>query len=225
MSMPSRDLVVFDLDGTLIDTAPDLARIMNAILTREGLAALDPDSVRQMVGSGARALMERGLAAAGIAPDDSLLDRLVYEFIEIYQGDIAIDSRPYPGMVDALDRLRARGARLAVCTNKPERLSRLLLAHFDLDDRFAAVVGGDTLARRKPDPDPLIEVIARARGAPGRTVLVGDSITDIKTARAAGVPVIGVSFGYTEIAMKHLGADAVIDHFDELDAALVAVRS
>jgi len=223
--MPSRDLVVFDLDGTLIDTAPDLARIMNAILTREGLAALDPESVRQMVGRGARALLEHGLAAAGIAPDDSLLDRLVYEFIDIYQGDIAIDSRPYPGMVDALDRLRARGARLAVCTNKPERLSRLLLAHFDLDDRFAAVVGGDTLARRKPDPDPLIEVIARVRSAPGRTVLVGDSIIDIKTARAAGVPVIGVSFGYTEIAMKDLGADAVIDHFDELDAALMAVRS
>jgi len=218
--MPSKSLVVFDLDGTLVDTAPDLSAAMNVILSREGLGELAPASVRLMVGRGARVLMERGLEAAGIVPDSARLDRLVDEFLAVYEQRIALESRPFPGAIEAVEALASNGARLAICTNKPERLSELLLGELGIREHFVSLIGGDSLMRRKPFAEPLLEAIARAGCTPAETVMVGDSVTDIQTARAAGVRVVGVSFGYSETAMADLGADAVIDHFDELGPAL-----
>ena len=218
--MPSENLVVFDLDGTLVDTAPDLAATMNEVLAREGVGELDPASVRMMVGRGARALIERGLAAAGVGADEDRLERLVTDFLGIYQQRLAVESEPYPGVLEALEALRSSGTLLAVCTNKPMHLSDILLREVGLREQFSALVGGDSLARRKPHPDPLVEAIKRAGGAPEGTVMVGDSITDIETARAVGVPVIGVSFGYTERPMSELHPDRIISHFDQLEAAL-----
>jgi phosphoglycolate phosphatase len=222
--MPSKSLVVFDLDGTLVDTAPDLAATMNVILSREGLGELAPASVRLMVGRGARVLMERGLDAAGVVPDTARLDRLVVDFLAVYEQRIALESRPFPGAVEAVEALVGNGALLAICTNKPERLSKLLLAELGLGEHFVSLIGGDSLTRRKPYAEPLLEAIARAGCTPAETVMVGDSVTDIQTARAAGVPVVGVSFGYSETPMGELGADAVIDHFDELSPAIAKLR-
>ncbi len=218
--MPSKNLVVFDLDGTLVDTAPDLAATMNIILAREGLEKLDPSSVRLMIGRGARALMERGLEVAGVEPTPPLLERLVADFLTVYEDRVAIESLPYPGVISALEALQASDTLLAVCTNKPAHLSEILLTELGLRGHFSALIGGDSLPRRKPHPDPLLEVISRAGGIPQKTAMVGDSIADIDTARAVGVPVIGVSFGYTETPMVELRPDRMINHFDQLPAAL-----
>jgi phosphoglycolate phosphatase len=177
-----------------------------------------------MVGRGARVLMERGLDAAGVVPDTARLDRLVVDFLAVYEQRIALESRPFPGAVEAVEALVGNGALLAICTNKPERLSKLLLAELGLGEHFVSLIGGDSLTRRKPYAEPLLEAIARAGCTPAETVMVGDSVTDIQTARAAGVPVVGVSFGYSETPMGELGADAVIDHFDELSPAIAKLR-
>jgi phosphoglycolate phosphatase len=211
------DVVAFDLDGTLADTAPDLAASLNHALAALGRPTVPPESVRHLVGHGARALLRRGLATSGPAPEE-LVDRGYPIFIDFYAANICDGSRPYAGAEEALDRLRAEGARLALCTNKPERLTRLLLAALGWSDRFDSVVGGDTLPVRKPDPAPLHEAIARAGG--GRAVFVGDSITDADTARAGGTPFVAVSFGFRDRPVEALGADAVIDEFARLAETL-----
>jgi phosphoglycolate phosphatase len=211
------DVVAFDLDGTLADTAPDLAASLNHALGALGRPNVPPESVRHLVGHGARALLRRGLATSGPAPE-GLVDQGYPIFIDFYAAHICDGTRPYAGVEAALDGLRAVGAKLALCTNKPERLTHLLLDALGWAQRFDAVVGGDTLAVCKPDPAPLHEAIARAGG--GRAAFVGDSITDADTARAAGFPFVAVSFGFRDRPVEALGADAVIDDFARLAETL-----
>ncbi|MFL6863021.1 MAG: phosphoglycolate phosphatase [Allosphingosinicella sp.] len=215
------DTIAFDLDGTLADTAPDLAAVLNHVLRELGRPQVPPDSVRHLVGHGARALLRRGLAQSGEAPEE-LVEAGFPLYLDYYAANICVGTRPYPGVEAALDGLKAQGARLAICTNKIERLTHLLLGALGWADRFDAVVGGDTLAVRKPDPAPLHEAIARAGG--GRAAFVGDSITDADTARAAGLPFVAVSFGFSDRPARELGADALIDHFDALADALASLR-
>ncbi len=205
--------VVFDLDGTLVDTAPDLTNALNDVLTRRGHAAVPAEVVRTAVGLGARAMIEEGLRQTA-AKDD--IEAMLVEFLEHYDANIAAESRPFPGAVAALETLQSAGARLAVCTNKRERLSHKLLAALGLDRYFQAIAGRDTFAVAKPDPGHLTQVIVLAGGKLARAIMVGDSEVDLRTARSASVPVVLVSFGYAPQPPHEFAPDAVIDHFDEL---------
>jgi phosphoglycolate phosphatase len=218
-------LLVLDLDGTLVDTAGDLIATLNAVLAAEGLPPAAPAAVARMIGHGARAMLATALRAHGSEPEGGRLDTLTARFIDHYAGHLADSSRPFPGAVEALDRFRDAGWRLAVCTNKFERLSRSLLEQLALADRFAVIAGQDTFAHRKPDPRHLSETIAAAGGDPRSSVMVGDSDVDVRTAQAAGVPVVAVGFGYSPLPVRQLGADIVIDRFDDLfDAAAGLLR-
>jgi phosphoglycolate phosphatase len=217
--------LVFDLDGTLVDTAGDIIATLNTVLAAEGLAPLAPETAITMVGHGSRVLLESALKANGIETASDRVDNLVALFLDHYARHIADESRAFPGAVAALDRFAADGWRLAVCTNKFEGLSRQLLGALDLLDRFVAVTGQDTFGVRKPDPRHLIETIRLAGGRVENAVMVGDSIVDVDTAKAAGVPVIAVAFGYSAIPVNELGADRVIGHFDELFEAVRGLRA
>lgn len=216
------DTVAFDLDGTLVDSARDLAASLNHTLAVLGRPAVPVESVRDLIGHGAKALLRKGLATSGAAPE-ALVEQAYPVFIDFYAAHICDGTTPYPALDGALDALRAHGARLAICTNKPERLTQLLLDALGWQGRFDAVVGGDTLPVRKPDPAPLHEAIARAGG--GRAAFVGDSITDADTARAAGLPFVATSFGFSDRPVADLGADATIDSYEELVPALAALSS
>jgi phosphoglycolate phosphatase len=206
------DVVAFDLDGTLADTAPDLAAALNHTLTALGRPTVDPESVRHLVGHGARALLRKALG------DEALVEQGLSLYLDFYAANICVGTRVYPALEAALDALAARGVKLAICTNKPERLTHSLIAALGWQGRFAAIVGADTLAVRKPDPLPLHEAIARAGG--GRAAFVGDSITDADTAKAAGVPFVAVSFGFSDRPVEQLGADALIDSYADLVGTL-----
>jgi phosphoglycolate phosphatase len=222
--MPS-PTIVFDLDGTLIDTAPDLIDMLNVILARHDVNAVAFGEARTMIGAGVKPLLERALLTRGIALAPEALDALYGEYVQLYAAHIADRSRPFPGLEKALDTLAAQGCRFAVCTNKLEWLSVRLLDALGMSRRFAAIVGQDTFGVRKPDPEILRRTIERAGGAIARAVMVGDSMTDVATARNAGVPVIAVDFGYTEIPPAEFGADRLISHFDALPAAIAALRA
>jgi phosphoglycolate phosphatase len=212
--------VVFDLDGTLVDTAPDLVATLNDIFAREGLPPVAYDAARNMVGGGARLMIERGLTAECRQLPKTEVDRLVREFIDYYAEHIADHSRPFPGLTEALDVLAARGCRFAVCTNKLEWLSVRLLDALGLSARFVAICGADTFGMQKPNPELLRRTIARAGGQIDAAVMVGDSISDIATARAAGTPVIAVDYGYTETPVGELGPDRVIGALRDLPEAV-----
>jgi phosphoglycolate phosphatase len=218
--MAASSLIVFDLDGTLVDTAPDLITALNHVLAREGLPAVPLASARNMIGAGARKLIERGLEAEGrtVTMDD--LDRMTADFIAFYADHIADASRPFEGLEGALDELASRGHRLAVCTNKLEWLSRRLLDTLGLTDRFAAICGADTFGVSKPDPAILRQTVAKAGGAVASSIMVGDSGNDIGVARRAGMPVIGVSFGYTDVPLAELKPDRLIHHMRDLAQAV-----
>ncbi len=211
--------IAFDLDGTLVDTAPDLIGTLNYILAEHGHDGLPLEAARTIVGHGARAMLTRGFAAAGETLAADRMDRLFERFIDLYVGRIAMASRPFPGVIDALDDLERAGARFAVCTNKRTDLSLALLDALDLTRRFAAVVGPDLAGAAKPDPRHLAFAVEAAGGGLGRALMVGDASTDTEAAKAARVPVIAVSFGYSDVPAADLGADALIDHFGELPAA------
>ena len=215
--------IVFDLDGTLVDTAPDLINALNFVLNREGLPAVPMKSARSMIGAGARKLLERGLEVDGrhVSPGD--LDRLTSDFIDYYAAHIADQSRPFEGLEGALDNLSARGCRLAVCTNKLEWLSKLLLDELGLSSRFSAICGADTFGVSKPDPAILQQTVARAGGRLASTVMVGDAGTDVGVARRANVPVIGVDFGYTDVPMADLEPDRLIGHMRDLPEAVASL--
>jgi phosphoglycolate phosphatase len=223
--MTSARTIVFDLDGTLVDTAPDLIGALNFIMDREGLPPVPLHSARNMIGAGARKLIERGLELEGRAatPDD--VARLTGDFIDYYAAHIADASQPFEGLESALDDLGARGYRFAVCTNKLEWLSKLLLDRLGLSSRFAAICGADTFGVSKPDPAILRQTVARAGGQLSSTIMVGDAGPDIGVARRAGVPVIGVEFGYTEVPIADLKPDRVIGHMRQLPAAVESLMS
>ena len=222
--MTSSPTIVFDLDGTLVDTAPDLISALNVVLDREGLPPVPLHAARNMIGAGARKLIERGLEAEGRAMTVKELDRMTADFIAYYGEHIADASRPFEGLESALDDLAASGCRLAVCTNKLEWLSKRLLDQLGLTSRFAAICGADTFGVSKPDPVILQQTVARAGGEIASTIMVGDAGTDIGVARRAGVPVIGVSFGYTDVPIAELNPDRLIHHMRDLPAAVGALN-
>jgi len=211
--------IAFDLDRTLVDTAPDLVGTLNTVLVQEGLPALPMEAVRMMIGRGARVMLDRGFATAGEPLEPSRSDALMDRFIDIYLARIARESLPFPGVAEALAHLRGAGARLSVCTNKPTNLSIALLDALDLSRWFDAIVGRDIAPAAKPDARHLFAAVEQAGGHRGRALLVGDSETDIHTARNAGLPVVAVTFGYTEIPCADLNPDALIDSFAELPSA------
>jgi phosphoglycolate phosphatase len=215
--------IVFDLDGTLVDTAPDLIGSLNVLLAGEGLDPIDPAVGRTMIGGGVKPLIERGLARQGRAFTPAHLDELYAVYVAHYAEHIADLSRPFPGVENALDALAARHDRLAVCTNKLAWLAVRLLERLGLAQRFDAICGQDTFRVRKPDPEVLRLTIEAAGGTLADAVMVGDSANDIRTAHAAGVPVVAVDYGYTEVPVAELGPDRVISHFDALPAALEAL--
>lgn len=215
MTTKSFEIVGFDLDGTLVDSSGDLTAAVNDTLAAAGRAPLTVAQVKTMVGGGAKHMLKQGLEATGGIDEDAF--RPLYKRMLAYYGDhLSVHTRPFPGAIAALDALAERGVRVAVCTNKFESFATRLLTDLGLIDRFACIVGGDTLGPglSKPDRAPIDEMIRRAGG--GRTAFVGDSIYDIMAARNAGIPGIAVSFGFLLEPVDQMGADAVIDSFDEL---------
>src|SRR5258705_3932401 len=212
--------VVFDLDGTLVDTAPDLISALNFVLDREGMPPVPLKSARNMIGAGARKLIERGLELEGCTMSTDDVDRLMRDFIDYYAAHIADASRPFEGLEAALNELEAQGYRFAVCTNKLEWLSKRLLDQLGLSGRFGAICGADTFGVAKPDPVILQQTVARAGGQLATTIMVGDAGPDVGVARRAGIPVIGVEFGYTDVPIAELKPDLVIGHMSELPAAV-----
>jgi phosphoglycolate phosphatase len=211
--------IAFDLDGTLVDTAPDLIGALNVVLGERGLPLTPLASARILVGKGARALIARGFALAGEPLRDEEIGGLVARFIEAYQARIASESRPFDGLEQALTELAEAGARLCVCTNKRTDLSLALLDALQLTHRFASVTGADKAPRPKPDPSHFLAAIDQAEGDPRRALMVGDSDNDVRSAQAAGAPVVVVDFGYTDTPACELGAEALISAFADLPGA------
>ena len=220
LEAPPFEAVVFDLDGTLVDTAPDLHAHLNELLLELGRPGIGLATIRPLIGDGARALIERGLAASGGVPATADLDALFLEFLTRYTARPLRFGAAYDGVSGALDALQDAGVRLGLCTNKAQAPTDRLLAELDLARYFGAAIGGDALPVRKPDAGHLRAVLERLGVAASRAAMVGDSQTDLLAARAAGLPCVLVSFGYTRVAARELGAEAVIDHMDELGAAL-----
>ena len=212
----TRPIIVFDLDGTLIDTAPDLLDSLNHSLAVGELPPVDATGFKRFVGHGGRVMIERAYAARQktLSTDDH--DRLLGLFMEHYTQNIPGKSRPYPGVLEAIARFEAAGYLIAVCTNKYEAHSLQLIEALGLTRHFTAICGQDTFPFRKPDPRHLFETIALAGGDRNRALMVGDSQTDIDTAKAAGIPVVAVDFGYTDRHVSEFEPSKVISHFDEL---------
>ena len=217
----ARPVAVFDLDGTLVDTAPDLAASLNHCLVTRGLAPVPLDRVRPYAGHGARVMLETAFAWAGHTADESELAAEIARFHGYYRAHITDLSIVYDGTREALDRLGDAGFLLAVCTNKTQALSNALLRALDLHDRFAAVCGSDTFHRRKPDPVHLIGTIARAGSSVHRAIMIGDTQTDVDAAWAAGIPSVVVDFGYDAGQTALARADAVLSSFSDLDATVL----
>ncbi|MNL03665.1 Phosphoglycolate phosphatase, chromosomal [compost metagenome] len=215
--------IAFDLDGTLVESAPDLIGAMNAILIAEGLAPRAYDDARPFISRGARWLLQWGLAGAGVQEPAARAAALFCRFIDHYSEHIADESQPFPGVIDAMKVLRAGGAKLVVCTNKPTGLSISLLTRLGMAELFDAVVGIDAVTAAKPEAAHLIEAVAAVGGDPARTVMVGDADTDAGAARAAGTPLILVDFGYTETPAAELAPDILLHHFDDLADACAAL--
>jgi len=221
--MTSKPTILFDLDGTLADTALDLTHTMNVLLERHGRQPVPHARVRGMVGGGARKIMQRGFEATGAPASEALLDQLFDEFLAYYGAHLADHTRVFDGVVPVLEALTRRGAKLGVVTNKVEHLSREVLALLGLARFFPVVIGGDTLPVKKPDPAPVLEAIRQLGGDRAHAVMVGDSPFDIDAARNAAIPSIAVSFGYTDVPPHEMGADQLIDHYDAFLQALNAV--
>lgn len=216
-------IVGFDLDGTLLDTHGDLAAAVNHTIALEGRSPINPAEVRHLVGGGSRKMLERALEVSGGAVTGARFEVLYPALIDFYERHIAVHTRLFPGGEAMLDGLAARGVKIALVTNKLERLAVKLLRELHLEDRFFTILGGDTLGldRAKPKPDLLLEMVKRGGG--GRAAYVGDTTFDTGAARAARLPCVAVSFGFNDVAPEQLGADILIDHFDQLIPALEAL--
>jgi phosphoglycolate phosphatase len=221
--MTDRPTIAFDLDGTLVDTAPDLVDTLNLVLQEAGLPAVPFAEARELVGGGARAMLERGLAFERARPPAPEVERMFARFLAHYETHLADRSLAFPETSAALQELRGTGAILVVCTNKLERFSVKLLQALGLADHFALVAGADTFAVRKPDPGHLLSAISRAGGRSSAAVMVGDSEIDVLTARRAQVPVVAVDWGYSPVPAKELGADRLIARMGELPDAVAAL--
>jgi phosphoglycolate phosphatase len=216
--MPSPTTIVFDLDGTLVDTAPDLLASLNAVLTEAGHRTVDPAELRSLVGFGVRRLFERAFALTGTSLSDNNLNKYSDAFMAYYRENIANESVPFPGVYETLDALKAEGALLGVCTNKPHDLTGLLLDKLDLTRRFGSVIGAGISPYNKPDPRHILDVVAALKGDARRTVMVGDSSVDVNAAKNSKVPVIVMTYGYTIEPHVELAADALTDDFTEVPA-------
>lgn len=214
-------LAVFDLDGTLIDTAPDLIDSLNHTIDAAGLAPVGFDDLTHLVGHGARAMIERSFALRGMPLLEDEYPAMLDRFITHYEAGMPGKGQPYPGVLMAMQRLAEAGFKLAVCTNKMEGLARTLISRNGLLDRFAAITGGDTFTVRKPDPAHLLGTIERAGGDPRQTVMIGDSLNDILVARNARIPSIAVPFGYSDRPVIQLEPSHIIGHYDELTPDLI----
>jgi phosphoglycolate phosphatase len=212
-------LLVFDLDGTLADTAPDLLAALDWVLPRYGFRAATDEDFRNGIGQGALSLIEHAIACQGAAIDKPTLSAAFKEFLGYYEANICVGTQLFPGAAALLDRFEAAGWAFAVCTNKPAAMSELLLRKLGVAERFAAIKGGDSFAHRKPDPAHLLDTIVAASGAREHAIMVGDSRTDLDTARGAAVPMIGVTFGYTPVPMRDLGPDLLVESFDAIQPA------
>lgn len=219
----SRGTLVFDLDGTLAETAPDIMAALNFFLLREGLAPLPISAARALVGSGAKALIKRGFEVAGAPLPPEKLEAIFADLLDYYLEHIAKESHYFPGAEAALDALAADGFTLAICTNKPELHAKKLMQALGKADRFAFLAGRETYPFCKPDPRHILQTIRDAGGEASRAIMIGDSFNDIEAARAARLPSIGVTFGYTLVPMDQLGPDRLITHFDDLRAAAHAL--
>lgn len=217
--------ILFDLDGTLVDSAPDLIGTLNRMLALKRLPPVPLSSARHLVGHGARALLRHGFQEAGSVWDETGEPELFDRFIEDYMAHIADGSRPFPGVIEALDALAERGAVLVVATNKRTDLSLTLLDALDLTRRFALVAGPDRVSARKPDAAHILDALKIVGGDPARAVMVGDASTDTGGARAAGVPSILCTFGYNDRPPEELGADCMLDDWSGFDTALAAAQS
>jgi phosphoglycolate phosphatase len=212
----ARNILVFDLDGTLVDSAPDLLRCLNAVLAEQGRTGVSLADIRAMVGDGAAKLVERGFADTGAPVEPAALPALVQRFLLHYSAGRHALTQVFPGVVETLARLRARDCRLGVCTNKPYGPTMEILELLGLAGYFGAVTGGDSLPVRKPDPGHLLGTLDLLGASASQAVMIGDSANDVAVARAAGVPALIVRYGYTRIPAEELGADAVIDSFDDI---------
>ncbi|WP_027134294.1 phosphoglycolate phosphatase [Geminicoccus roseus] len=222
-SSPRLRAVLFDLDGTLVESAPDLHATLVEVMAELGVTAPSLAELRTMIGDGARVLIRRALDAAGHPNDPELLERLFATFLDRYTAHPCRHSYAYDGVVPVLEALSARDLALGVCTNKPHAPTLGLLEALALSRFFQAVVGGDSLPVRKPDPEHALATLRLLDVPAEQAIFVGDSTNDVVTARAAGMKVIVVSFGYTNIPPRELGADLVIDHFADLPAAIERV--
>jgi|SRR6516165_4533817 phosphoglycolate phosphatase len=220
MAMAPEPLLVFDLDGTLADTAGDLITTLNVILGRDGLPKLSVEEARPMVGAGAKALIQRGLAANGVEVSEARLEEMFDAYLAHYEAHICDLTVLYPGVVAALDLFEAEGWAFAVCTNKIEHPSIKLLTELGVAHRFRAICGKNTFPVSKPDGGALLQTIARAGGDPRRAIMVGDTKTDVNTARNAAIPVVAVDFGYADQPVGNFKPDRIIGHFDQLWAAV-----
>ena len=213
----SFDIVGFDLDGTLLDTSGDLAAAVNHALASVGRPELSVEQIKPMIGGGARHMIKQGLTATG-GYDEAMLDTLHATLLAYYEANICVLTKPYPGVIEALDALAAKGVTLGIVTNKIERFARTVLDQLGLTGRFACILGGDSLAESKPSPMPVLEMVklCQESSGGGRAAFVGDSIFDIQAGQAAGLPTIACSFGFLMQPVAELGADAVIDGYAEL---------
>lgn len=227
--MSDRDLegwtIAFDLDGTLLDSAPDLIGTLNRMLVEEGLPPVPMESASTLIGSGARALLVHGFEAAGAPVERAKSDELFERFLVDYAAHIADGSQPFEGVVETLERLSERGAILVVATNKRSDLSELLLGKLDLTRHFAAIVGPDRVSARKPSGAHLKEAVAIAGGDPERAIMVGDASPDADAAKDAGMPCILTTFGFTPTPVEHLGGDVLIDAFEDVEEAIDGILS
>jgi phosphoglycolate phosphatase len=214
-------LVIFDLDGTLIDTAPDLVSSLNYTIAAADLAPVTYDDLTHLVGQGARVMIRRAFELRGVSIDDEAVEPLLQRFLAHYKSEMPGGSKPYPALIEALDRLSDAGMRLAVCTNKLEELAIPLMEKLGLSDRFAAITGGDSFPVRKPDARHILGTIEKAGGDPTTTIMIGDSVNDILAARNAGIPSIAVTFGYSDVPVEALDPDHVIEDYAELTPDLV----
>jgi phosphoglycolate phosphatase len=202
--------IVWDLDGTLVDSAPDLATALNAVLDMRGFFNLSLDEVRTMIGNGVPKLVERGFNAVGVRPDPAQLDELITLFVKEYRECATDNTRPYPGIVETLQELHGMNIPMGVCTNKPEAFTRQILEGLGLSGYFSSVVGGDSTSAKKPDPEPLLACLHGLVAEPALSLMIGDSVHDVRAARAAGVTIGVVPWGYRAAPVETLGADFVL---------------